>query len=122
MRSWPCSALALVASAFWLLTIPSTAEATKKRSAVTVLNQSDWEIHYLYLSPTDENDWGPDQLSSEVIDTNDSFVLTDIPCDTYDVRIVDEDDDECIVRKVKLCGDSERWVITSRDLLACQVD
>ena len=32
----------------------------------------------------------------------------------------DEDDDECIVEEVDICGGSESWVITNKILLACQ--
>ena len=43
------------------------------------------------------------------------------PCDDYDVKLVDEDGDSCVVGGVTLCADSDAWVITDEDLLACQV-
>ncbi|MBD8528001.1 hypothetical protein [Pseudomarimonas arenosa] len=90
-------------------------------SKVKIINQSDWEIHQLFLSPVDEEDWGPDQLGDQVIGSGASFTLTGIPCDEYDVQLVDEDGDECVVGGVALCGDRENWVITNEDLLTCQV-
>jgi hypothetical protein len=46
--------------------------------------------------------------------------LTGIPCDTWDVKLVDEDGDECVVQDVNICGAGDTWVINSKDLLKCQ--
>jgi hypothetical protein len=94
---------------------------------ITIRNDSNWTIHYLYLSPTSETDWGPDQLGDNVINTGETFTLNGIPCKddagtkiTYDVKIVDEDSDECIIGAVDLCEGDDTWVITTSDLLECQ--
>lgn len=92
-----------------------------KDSAVTITNSSHWEIHQLYLSASDQDDWGPDQLGRRTIKARGgSYTLTGIPCDKYDVRLVDEDGDECEVRRVPLCADHDSWVIRDDDLLKCQ--
>jgi hypothetical protein len=113
------SALFLGALCALAFAIPSVAAA--KNSTVTVVNQSDWEIHQFFLSPADTEEWGEDQLSESVIGKGDSFQLTDIPCDTYDVKLVDEDADECVVGSVDICGGKGTWTITSKALVACQV-
>ena len=90
-------------------------------SKVEISNKSQWSIHHLYLSSVDTNEWGPDQLGDEVIESGGGkFTLTDVPCDAYDVKLVDEDGDECVVNAVPLCVDDNRWVITDEPLLACQ--
>ena len=99
--------------------LPS-ARAGSKSAAVKIENRSDWTIEEIYLSPTDEQEWGPDQLGDEVIKPGGTFTLSKIPCDTWDVKLVDEDRDECIVTDVDLCGANDKWVITSKDLLKCQ--
>lgn len=97
------------------------AEAARRSdSDVEFVNRSDWDLYELYLSPVDDDEWGPDQLGNEVIESGGSFLLHGIPCDDYDVLLVDEDGDECVLEEVDLCGDSEQWVITNKDLLACQ--
>lgn len=96
------------------------APAEAQKSNVTVKNSSDWEIHEFYLSSSEEAEWGPDQLGEDVIGTGESFTLRAIPCDTYDVMLVDEDGDECIVEEVELCGSKETWTITNKILLGCQ--
>ena len=103
------------------LTLPAPAHAAKgKKAAVKVVNKSDWEIHHFFLSSTEDDEWGPDQLGDEVIGTNDSFTLKSIPCDSYDVKLVDEDGDECVVDDVDICGGAESWTITNKILLGCQ--
>ena len=101
-----------------LLFVVSLASAAS--SKVKIINKSAWDIHELYLSSVDDDEWGPDQLGAEVIESGGSFTLTGIPCDAYDVRLVDEDGDQCVVGGVGLCGDRENWVITNDDLLECQ--
>ena len=99
---------------------PATEAQGKKNSTVKVVNRSTWTIEEMYLSPIDEKEWGPDQLGDAVIKPDKSFTLDNIPCDSWDVKLVDEDGDECVVADVDLCKDDETWEITSKDLLKCQ--
>ncbi len=89
-------------------------------SVVSIRNKSSWDIHEMYLSSTDSDDWGPDQLGEHVIGNGETFKLNGIPCDDYDVKLVDEDGDECVVGGVQLCADADSWVISDDDLLECQ--
>ncbi len=103
-----------------LAAIPAAA-AAKKKATIKVVNQSKWEIHHLYLSSTTDKHWGPDQLGDAVIDAKGgTFKLTNIDCDDYDIKVVDEDGDECVVEAVNLCGDDTVWKITDKILLACE--
>jgi hypothetical protein len=108
------AAMAAVVSA------PITLARAGRTSSVKIVNHSQWTIERLYLSPVDEQSWGPDQLESEVIDPGETYTLHSIPCDSWDVKLVDEDGDECIVPDVDLCKSREVWEITSKDLLKCQ--
>ena len=103
-----------------LSVLAPVAQAATKTSDINIVNKSDWAIAELYLAPVDEAKWGPDQLAEHVIEPGDSFKLTKIPCDTWDIKLVDEDGDECIVEEVDICVNSETWTITSKDLLRCQ--
>lgn len=92
----------------------------KAKASVTIVNKSKYAIHHFYLAFWDDRNWGPDQLGKDTIEPGESFTLTDIDCDWYDIQLVDEDGDECVVEDIDLCGDSEKWVITNNDLLKCQ--
>ena len=98
----------------------ATVDAAPRGASVKVINQSSWDIYSLYLSPTDNEEWGPDQLGEQAIASGTTFTLHSIRCGNYDIKIVDEDGDECIVADVDLCNDRSMWKITNKDLLACQ--
>lgn len=102
------------------LLIPAPAQAEK--NTVVIKNKSDWEIHQFFLSSVDTDRWGPDQLGEDVIGTGETFTLKNIPCDTYDVMLVDEDGDECVVSEVDICSGQQGWIITNDDLLDCQAE
>jgi hypothetical protein len=107
---------AFVIVALCAFTLPVFAE----KATVKVINQSKWEIHHLFLSSSSEEEWGPDQLEDEILTKGDQVTLSDIPCDEYDIKVVDEDGDECIIEAVDLCKDHSFWKITDKDLLECE--
>jgi len=115
------AATTFVAGVFVSMLILGGAQAMAAETAtVTVTNNSDWAIMHFFLSAADSEKWGPDQLGQGVIKTGGSFKLNNIPCDSYDVKLVDEDGDQCVVGGVDLCAQSDHWVITSEELVACQ--
>jgi hypothetical protein len=91
----------------------------QKGSTLTIVNDTDWTIHHLYLSPSDHESWGPDQLQENVLAPDESITLKGIPCDLYDIRVVDEDGDWCVVQDVDLCKVKAGWVISNDLLSAC---
>jgi hypothetical protein len=114
MKSLP--KYALIAAVVMAFALPAFA----KKSTVKIINHSKWAIHHVFLSPSEDENWGPDQLEDSILAKGDSITITSIPCDTYDVKVVDEDGDECIIEEVDLCGDNLYWNITDKDLLECE--
>jgi len=101
--------------------IAPTSALAADTSVIHVTNKSDWEIHHFFLAPSESDKWGPDQLGDNTIAANGgTFELHKVPCDTFDVKLVDEDGDECVVEAVDICGSKEGWVISSKDLIACE--
>jgi hypothetical protein len=100
----------------------SSANAASTDAAVVISNQTAWDLHELYISSVDDQEWGPDQLGAQVIGQGERFTLHGIPCDAYDVMLVDEDGDQCVVSGVALCAERDAWVIRNSDLLACQAE
>lgn len=96
------------------------ASAAPRKASIKVINQSKWAIHHLFLAPRTSQEWGVDQLGEEVIRRGESFTLTDIECDLYDIRIVDEDGDACILEKQDLCDEPSTWKITDKGMRACK--
>ena len=108
--------LSLALTVVCALATPASAEKAK----VKIINQSNWDIHEIYFSPSDEREWGPDQLGDEILEKGDSLTLTRIDCDLWDIRVVDEDGDECVIEEIDLCRDESYWKITDNDLLSCE--
>ena len=109
--------LTLLAVALFVFAAPAFAA---RKATVKIINQSNWEIHEIYLSSSDDRHWGPDQLDDEILAKGESLTLTNIGCDLYDIKVVDEDGDECVIEEVDLCGDDSYWKITDRELLTCE--
>jgi hypothetical protein len=100
---------------------PATAqEAASATASIEIVNRTRWAIYEIYFSPSDADEWGDDQLDGETIEPGDHFTLSDIPCELWDVLLIDEEGDECVVLGVDLCRDDYKWVIENNALLACQ--
>ena len=117
IKGWKVAA-GLVLAVFALTA--TAALAASKTANVKIVNKSKWVIAEIYLSSVDDEEWGPDQLQQHVINPGESFTLSKIPCDSWDVKLVDDEGDECVVGAVDICGGSDTWVINSKDLVACQ--
>jgi hypothetical protein len=104
----------------WLLGLALAAVCTTALAAeLRITNESLWDIHRIYLSSADDPNWGPDQLEEDILESGGTLRLHGVACDTYDIKLIDEDGDVCEMRGVKLCGDKV-WTITNDSLLSCQ--
>jgi hypothetical protein len=109
--------LSLITLLLCALTLPAFGA---RKATVKIINASNWDIHHIFLSASDDQSWGEDQLEDEILTKGDSFTLTNISCDLYDIKVVDEDGDECVIEQTDLCGDRSYWKITDKDLLECE--
>ncbi len=112
--------MSILRTAITAAVLLTPALASAQSSVVTVNNSSSWNIEYLYLSPTAQSTWGADQLGNTILSSGSAHTFMGIGCNNYDVRLVDEDGDECVVSGVSLCGEQATWQITNNDLLSCQ--
>jgi hypothetical protein len=88
-------------------------------SDLVIKNRSAWDIHRIYISSTDAESWGDDQLDDDILKSGQTLTLHGVTCDYYDVKLVDEDGDKCELRNVKLCSDNI-WTIDDAALLKCE--
>ena len=105
--------LPLLAFCCMLIALPAFA------AKVEVENQTSWEIHEIYFAPTSQDDWGEDHLGEYVLEAGMTLTLTDVSPGKWDIRLVDEDEDVCVLESVHIKS-SETWVVTDDDLLGCQ--
>ncbi len=113
MRSGSLTILALILCA-------AGADVGAQGTSANLVNSSAFDIHELYLSPSQPTRWGPDQLAKKILESGESVALTGVACGDYDVKLVNEDGDECVVEEQTVCGDEGDWVLTDEELLGCE--
>jgi hypothetical protein len=94
-------------------------KAARMATSVTITNNSGREIRHLYLSPTNQDNWGPDLLAPTVISSGGTYTMSDVACSGADVKIIAEDQDGCFMYRVVSCGQSTTWAITSETTRDC---
>ncbi len=88
-------------------------------SFYAIQNNSNYDIYYVYMSSSRDPNWGPDQLGNDVLRAHTTYRFNGVPCDTYDLKLVDEDGDECVQSGVQVCQNTT-LVINQADLLRCE--
>jgi hypothetical protein len=88
----------------------STTVGVEPGASLSVINESDFVLYEIYLTETDNPDWGPNLLRGDVLYPDESLTLG-VPCDYYDALIVDEDGIECEAVGLDLCLNDATWVI-----------
>jgi hypothetical protein len=97
---------------------PLLSQAHVPSNAITIVNDSSREIRHVFLSPPDQNNWGPDQLGSSVISANGGSVTVNASC-SGSVKVIAEDQDGCFIYKVVTCSENVTWTITNNDSRDC---
>jgi hypothetical protein len=101
-----------------------TATPTEKPPAemnVTVKNSSGYIFNELYATPTADSEWGDDHLgSTSILKKGGIFeiTLTTYNYNTYDIRVVDEDDDVYLFERVPLEEKCEIEIVWEDELAA----
>ena len=99
--------------------LPRLATAQSSETTFTVFNNSSYTINNLYVSPSGDSNWENDRLGNRYFQPNYRFDLSIDP-GYYDVKMVDEDGDTCVVNHVNFT-DGGTWTITNGVLLACEI-
>ncbi len=82
-------------------------------SNITIANSSSLEIRHVYLSPTDSENWGADQLNNSVISPGGSFTLANGSCAQTDIKVIAEDQNGCFFSGVVSCAADSTWTISN---------
>jgi hypothetical protein len=95
-----------------LAALPELSHATAPPLTISVVNNSGWEIRRLYLSPADNDNWGPDQLNESSISPGATRNLN-VNWDQSTVKLVAEDQDGCFLSTTLEVNGNPVWTITS---------
>jgi hypothetical protein len=63
--------------------------------------------------------WGPDVLGSTLLTSRSRHTVTGIPTGRYDIKFIDEDGDECVLRSFAIAKDLS-WTLSTEWLLSCE--
>jgi len=59
-------------------------------ASIEVTNLSGTDVWYVFISPSDAEDWGEDWLGGDVIDDGQTYTISGIPDGTYDIKATDQ--------------------------------
>lgn len=93
--------------------------AQRQTISVAITNNSSLEIRHIFLSPTDEDNWGPDQLGGATISSGGSYTLNGVSCDGAGVKVITEDQNGCFLTHTSSCEGNDSWTITNSDTPNC---
>ena len=103
--------LAVVCCAIML--VPKLSRARADGNSINVTNNSSRRMLHLYLSATDIENWGPDQLNDASLRPGQSFTLSNVGCASdASVKVIAEDVDGCFVSTIVSCSENAVWTIT----------
>ena len=106
---------AIVLTAIGILaTVPLLSGArTATTTTITVVNNSSREIRHVYLSPTDQDNWGADQLNGSIGAGGGSYTIGNVACSQTSIKVIAEDQNGCFLYQIVSCGQNATWTITN---------
>ncbi|MBK7073514.1 MAG: hypothetical protein IPH44_14545 [Myxococcales bacterium] len=87
--------------------------------SLTIRNGSSYEIHELHLSPADATSWGDDLLAGDPLLPGEGGTAPVFDCAQYDVRMVDDENVECVIQDLDLCFQDQDWTLSDELLTVC---
>ncbi len=88
---------------------------------LVVINEANFSIiHKLYIAPAKTDKWSDNKLQNQTIAKNGRFTVRDIAGGVYDLKVVDDDDDTCVVPNINIDQNKE-WKLTDIVMLSCAV-
>jgi len=119
-RGWSIYCLGLLLIVLGAIGISSTvSSASMPTTSVTITNNSSREISHIYLSPTNQENWGADQLEPSTISPGGGTFTLNVSCSSADIKVIAEDVDGCFLYQVVSCGQSSTWTITNESGRNC---
>jgi hypothetical protein len=93
--------------------------ASTTTTSVTIVNQSNGEIRNVYLSHVNADDWSANQLGDSIIPSGASTTLSNVACDSQQLKVIAEDQDGCFASTVINRDQNSTWTITNNTARDC---
>ena len=98
---------------------PLLSKAHGPATAISIVNNSNREIRRVFLSPPDQNNWGPNQLGGSVIAANGGSATINVTCDGPSIKVIAEDHEGCFFYQVVTCSENVTWTISNSTTPDC---
>ena len=93
--------------------VPLLSSAHTPATRITIANNSSRAIRHVYLSATNEDSWGTDQLNGQIPPGGGSFTLENVSCSGAGVKVIAEDQNGCFLYQAVACNENVTWSITN---------
>jgi hypothetical protein len=100
-----CAALCVLAA------MPLLSNARARSASISIANNSGRSIIHVYLSHTDSDDWGPNQLGDSTIASGDTYTISNVSWDGSQIKVVAEDGNGCFLYGVAAGSGDSTWTI-----------
>jgi len=92
-------------------------QTSEEEVEITINNElGNWTLWYCYCSTSDDDSWGEDRFGSEILDADESFTFEVMSGDYYDIKVIDDEDDEYIIWDVWVGEDGYVWDVELSDM------
>jgi hypothetical protein len=108
-----CAALCVFAAA------PLLSSARVRSASITVANNSGRSIIHVYLSHTDADDWGANQLGDSPVASGESYTISGVSWDGSQIKVVAEDGNGCFSYGVVDGSGDSTWNISANTPADC---
>jgi hypothetical protein len=114
---WRIAAFVVIVGALiGAATLLSTAQP--QTATITVVNNSGWTIQHIYLSPPNQDNWGPDQLNNTTLGPGASVTINS-SCSGSSIKVITEDQDGCFLSNIVSCSGNATWTIAGNSTRDC---
>jgi hypothetical protein len=110
---------ALAAALCVFAAMPLLSSARARAASISIANNSGRSVIHVYLSHTDQDDWGPNQLGDSTIASGDSYTISNVSWDASQVKVVAEDSNGCFLYAVVSSSTDSTWAISASTPADC---
>ncbi len=100
-------------------TAPTNEGAGGDIGTVSLKNTSSFDIYSIQLTPYDEVSWGQNLVAGDALMHGETTKVSVFDCKKYDLRMVDDENVECIIQDIDLCFEDKEWSIDDATLSVC---
>src|SRR5262249_45906850 len=98
------------------ISLSSTTSSDQAPSELIVVNESHYDFRELAIARVSDPVWSENFLGSDPLYRHEQFAIENLPCDSFDLLIVDDTDRSCVLKDFWLCnGDSVTTWVTDNE-------